>query len=527
VPLRACIFIDSLDEYEGSEEDVIEVLHLVANSSNMKCCVSSRPSPSFQTALGNKPQLPLERLTFADMTVLAAGRLLADPRVERLAAMDSAGFQTLVRELVVSAHGNFLWLDLAIGCILRSHHDQDGLAKMRGRLQGLPRQLVKLYKHIIILIRDSHDQEASRALKLVIAASTRLADDWRVVTPLTLLSLSFAIEDHPNLALSAPLHFLTRADSQRRSEDTASRLQTSCAGLLRIQRANGRDDRPSPLTTVSFSHPTVRDFLMKEETLVLLRQHTRDSDFNANLAILKSKILLMKSEQLVSSSSRLSYHHVDDGIVYARRAEADFSSRDGLNQTISELLITSENWFRLNTVSQPIFHPGCTKYTIAVQCGLSRYLRHLLGEDNIVSRENPKRTGKRTLLSLALLPPSGFEGFVSPRVVETLLEFGANAAEAAQLTVAFIARRKTPRRDESALVEWKELLKKVLPKIKQLHEDDVQALQAMYEGHPDHWAEVQRAVQSSGVRVMNIRRKDTPTPLAPMRPRRRKILSIF
>ena len=78
-------------------------------------------------------------------------------------------------------------------------------------------------------------------------------------------------------------------------------------------------------------------------------------------------------------------------------------------------------WFRLNTLSQPVFHPGCTKYSVAAQCGLPHYLGHLLARDNVVPRERPQRTGKRTLLSLTLLPPAGFELFVSPAVVEALL----------------------------------------------------------------------------------------------------------
>ncbi|ORY68368.1 uncharacterized protein BCR38DRAFT_362736, partial [Pseudomassariella vexata] len=326
VRLRACLFIDGLDQYEGDEFEIIDLFRSISSTSNIKCCVSSRRSPAFETAFSDRPSLQLEQLTYPEMQELVTDQLRSDERIAALTNANIDTFQVLVDEIVNSAKGVFLWMNLAVSSLLRGHGDQDGILEMHTRFQATPKRLEALYEYIVTRVDQTHLEECSRLLQLVVTASTSLKDDWRVVSPLSLLGLSFAVEDHPSMALTSQLHFLSQTEMQQRCEDMAARLGTVCAGLLQVQKRNLKDENVNTTSMVTFVHRTVKDYLMKWETQKLLRQQTRESQFNPNFAILKSTILLMKSGRHVSSSDRLSYHHIDDGILYARRAEAELGS---------------------------------------------------------------------------------------------------------------------------------------------------------------------------------------------------------
>ncbi|KAK8005679.1 hypothetical protein PG990_011716 [Apiospora arundinis] len=64
---RYCFFIDGLDEYEGSETDIISTVSELLNSPNIKICLSSRPWNRFREAYAECPGLTLEDLTKTDI----------------------------------------------------------------------------------------------------------------------------------------------------------------------------------------------------------------------------------------------------------------------------------------------------------------------------------------------------------------------------------------------------------------------------------------------------------------------------
>ncbi|KAK4101268.1 hypothetical protein N658DRAFT_559096 [Parathielavia hyrcaniae] len=89
------------------------------------------------------------------------------------------------------------------------------------------------------------------------------------------------------------------------------------------------------------------------------------------------------------------------GILHARRVESlssdDAPPPDQLYAVIDELIKTGYYWIKRYSTSRPVFYPGCTRYTIAVECGLHRI---------------------------------GYERCRNPRVVESLVDFGADSEEA-------------------------------------------------------------------------------------------------
>jgi hypothetical protein len=57
------MLVDGLDEYEGDHGEMAELIRMLAKSSNVKICVSSRPYLVFDDALQDCPGLRLQDLT--------------------------------------------------------------------------------------------------------------------------------------------------------------------------------------------------------------------------------------------------------------------------------------------------------------------------------------------------------------------------------------------------------------------------------------------------------------------------------
>jgi hypothetical protein len=67
LPVKICLFIDGLDEYEGNHGDLADIFLNLSASPNIKICVSSRPLLIFEDAFGNAPGLRLQDLTSPDI----------------------------------------------------------------------------------------------------------------------------------------------------------------------------------------------------------------------------------------------------------------------------------------------------------------------------------------------------------------------------------------------------------------------------------------------------------------------------
>jgi hypothetical protein len=66
-PLKLCLFINDLDEYGGDENEIAKLFQEVSKSTNVKCCLSSRPHLAFQDAFADRPSLQLQNLTFGNL----------------------------------------------------------------------------------------------------------------------------------------------------------------------------------------------------------------------------------------------------------------------------------------------------------------------------------------------------------------------------------------------------------------------------------------------------------------------------
>jgi hypothetical protein len=85
IPLKLCLFVDGLDEYEGDESEIAELFAHISATDWVKCCVSSRPHKPFLDAFCNVPGLRLQNLTYRDVQQYVSDKLEAEVKMQRLA----------------------------------------------------------------------------------------------------------------------------------------------------------------------------------------------------------------------------------------------------------------------------------------------------------------------------------------------------------------------------------------------------------------------------------------------------------
>lgn len=83
-PLKICLFIDGIDEYDGDHLLLVEFLRSVA-SSRTKLLLSSRPTPACLEAFAGCPFLQLQDLTQRDIEAYVNGNLVCHPRMQEFA----------------------------------------------------------------------------------------------------------------------------------------------------------------------------------------------------------------------------------------------------------------------------------------------------------------------------------------------------------------------------------------------------------------------------------------------------------
>lgn len=79
--MRICLFIDGLDEFDGSEdekEEVNDMLQSLATCNSTKICLSSRPLNIYCDTFEGVPQIRLEDLTQSDIQLFVGDKMEAN-----------------------------------------------------------------------------------------------------------------------------------------------------------------------------------------------------------------------------------------------------------------------------------------------------------------------------------------------------------------------------------------------------------------------------------------------------------------
>lgn len=461
IPLKLCLFIDGLDEYEGDEYEIAELFGEISRLPHVKCCLSSRPHLAFHDAFEGRPGLRLEDLTYPDIETYVTDKLQNDGRLQRLATIEPEETQKLIEEIVTYADGVFLWIKLVVASLLKGLGNRDQISDLRARLDALPRDLEQLYELMILRTDESYREEASRLFQLVATAAEERPDNWHTVRPLTILGMALAEKKDPNLVLTAKMNFLSLAEANSLCETMRDRLTSRCGGLLEVQRQL-RNPSLGWTSKVLFMHRTARDFLVQPKTRALLRGRTMSGmspAFNPVLVLLQSYILQMKA--VANFKPMYCWDFISPAITFARRTDADqdpcrIRLLDEL-YFVSTSLASEAKSTLAQTDERSILRSKSTPQTFAVECGLHKYLAAKLEEQTEAYQASAWWASALTkLLQLALIQEAEFsKHFISAKVVVTLLEYGADPRQALSYAVRRLADCPP---DEQNAQEWAKII---------------------------------------------------------------------
>ena len=272
---KICLFIDGLDEFSDSHENLISmVMDLVSSNSHVKICVASRPWNIFQATLGQKASLRLEDLTFSDIKNFVQSKFHADTEFENLRQRYPSFADQMMENIVVKASGVFLWVDLVVASLLAGMRLGDRIQDFQRRLDELPEDLEKLYEKILHSLDPFYLGHAAQYFTMVESANV----------PLTILQFTYADEETPESAFQMVRSSNNENQISLRIEGMSRRLNSRCKGFLEIERGlQSLQGLPSQLT-IQYLHRTVRDYIKSPKAQKFLQSST-NPDFDPSLQL--------------------------------------------------------------------------------------------------------------------------------------------------------------------------------------------------------------------------------------------------
>lgn len=307
--------VDALDESEPQDclgELAGEVLK-ISRLPNVKICVSCRSWTVFTSKFSLAQSLPLDKMTRCDMSLYVRNRLAyvgtqdclsserqADGRLLRTA--------TIVKQIVYTAQGVFLWTELAVKALLsemRKGCDREQLTKV---LAEFPVSLDE-YFHLLVFDRipktrqNISDTAAALTLAMKIANSKSSEDrhDGSSESFLNFWFLKIGILK-PNFSwVDSGDDWYSPEDAERMVNQTRDFVEETCKELLVIvdNRTPGLYSRTEFCWDVQFLHRTVSDFLLNDRVKLTIEHeapnHFNDEGFLVELRKLRYGCLLRET----------------------------------------------------------------------------------------------------------------------------------------------------------------------------------------------------------------------------------------
>jgi hypothetical protein len=455
---KFCFFIDGLDEYSGSEDEVVEMLGYLTQSPHIKVCASTRPRTIIQKETKMlRHTIVISDYTRADMANHVHKMLLKEPTFQELNRNPNnvPGCQKIVRDISEYANGVWLWVALVTKDLVHAVKTGETVQTLQDITDSFPRSLEAYFKHMIDNIQPSYQADMAKYFLLAI----------HQLQPLPLFAFSLLDNEriNPNYAIEAQLPPI----NDKRNKNLKARLRNRCGDLMEV--ANG----PHPIflsQPVDFMHRTVAEYLRDYHHDDLQSKLVRSNpDFHPMVSLCRIQLYLLKSLVELQSRKQNPVHQLisitDELLYYAREIElrvkddqvsptiAILDEVDRGNTHHARMCGLKNHWTHFPDMSidpgvDVYFEGGsCNFLALTVQARLTKYVRAKLTQDPSQIRKRG-----RPLLDYALRPlrktsvviqyhselddPS-----VNVEMVRLLLEFDPDRGENINKTLYSLADR--------------------------------------------------------------------------------------
>ena len=227
---RLCIFIDGLDEFDGNQTILLDLIRNLNQLKSIKFCLSSRPEPFLKDELGSSTMLKLQDLTEPDIRRYVSDEL--DTAYSKASQVPywSLSLDDTIFEIVTKAEGVFLWVKLAVRDQIDGIRDKDDAEQLKRRLEALPGEIEGIYGHMLQKINKVHREEVAQYLQLVIHRGS-----------LSFFHLALAVHKRVDDIFAFSSETSIR-DIRLHCDFIRERVATTCRGLLEVREVIHRQD---------------------------------------------------------------------------------------------------------------------------------------------------------------------------------------------------------------------------------------------------------------------------------------------
>lgn len=399
-----------------------------SKSANIKLCVSSRPHVVFTDTFAKLPKLRLQDLTHPDIVAYVSDVLLNDRRMERLVESNPEQAQRLADRVVTGASGVFLWVSLVVSSLLRGLGNRDDIHILHLRLDELPTDLSQLFHHMIQKVEQVYQSQASCLFQLAATVSNHLDSHPFAMLPLTLLGAHIAQADKVIFSSSLDM-ILPRMDLTpvlEVCEKMSTTVATHSGGLLEVQSGNSAN--MTPYMRISYIHRTVSEFMRQNDVHRLLADpagDTKSLTFVPSVALLKASVLILEVPRRTPLALRGQDVKVWCINAVACAIQADRDAAEALPvDLIDRLYDIIEERGVLDILEFYKDEDDVSRLTFAAKLGLQHFLKAKL--QSRVETYGTTKNHLHKVLWFALDSAEPFNNFMSPSVIHTLLEHGAD-----------------------------------------------------------------------------------------------------
>lgn len=302
--------VDGLDEFDPKVstthiESLLEFGRSLEEFPNVKIVFASRPLNQFEEAFANCPCLRIHDLTYEDIAMYVNERLEKHKNMQSLLNRDPKNARNLVRSIVESSSGVFLWVRLVVDSLIDGLRNYDAIQDLQRRVKELPTDLYDLYDVMLSRVPVSYRSQTTRLLKIVLYNTGWSGDE------LSVLGLRFAEEATDETVVKTPINPINDEDLEHYYKEMESRLKSRCLNLVEIRPSNfttqeslskvperSRTDiydisKRGINAQVTFLHRSVNEFLTQYNWAAF--SEASEASYDPSVPLLRSAILILKT----------------------------------------------------------------------------------------------------------------------------------------------------------------------------------------------------------------------------------------
>ncbi|KAF1952962.1 hypothetical protein CC80DRAFT_571391 [Byssothecium circinans] len=307
---KYCFFVTGLDEYDGEEKDVIDLLETLSVSKDVKICASSRPGRLYEAILRSRDRkLDVAHFTKEDMQRYVKTHLQKSENWKKLIVGNQGQGQNIINDISARASGVWLWVSLITDDIVKEADKNEDISTLRRIVDDFPDELHGYFERIIRKVPKRHREDMARIFLIAVEALHPL--------PLYAFALLATERKNVNYAIEASISAIQEKDIEKDYPTLKSRIRNRCSDLLVV------DDTGSQVflgLEVDFLHRTVRDFLRDYDQQ--LRIHLTN-DFNPLVSLCRICLGFLKVYHFRERSSlgKIIIEITDQLLYYAHAVE--------------------------------------------------------------------------------------------------------------------------------------------------------------------------------------------------------------